>query len=129
MRNKLTVAALFAALAAVIVAVGASARTAAAPSNTTPPAVTGTPKVGQTLTVSNGTWTGSPTGYTYQWQRCTSARVHRHHRFEQADVHRQLGRHRRALRAVVTAATRTAPPPRTRIRRRSSAEPALPSSF
>jgi hypothetical protein len=45
---------------------------AAAPSNTTPPAVTGTAKVGQTLTVSNGTWTGSPTNYSYRWQRCTS---------------------------------------------------------
>jgi hypothetical protein len=46
---------------------------AAAPSNTTAPAVTGTPKVGQTLTVSNGTWTGNPTDYSYQWQRCASA--------------------------------------------------------
>jgi hypothetical protein len=46
---------------------------AAAPSNTTAPAVSGTPKVGQTLTVSNGTWTGSPTDYSYQWQRCTSS--------------------------------------------------------
>ncbi|HEX4526841.1 MAG TPA: hypothetical protein VH108_08905 [Gaiellaceae bacterium] len=73
MRRNLTVAALFAALAAVIVAVGASARTAAAPSNTTPPAVSGTAKVGQTLTVSNGTWTGAPTSYGYQWQRCTSS--------------------------------------------------------
>jgi hypothetical protein len=46
---------------------------AAAPGNTTAPAVTGTAKVGSTLTVSNGTWSGSPTAYTYQWQSCTSS--------------------------------------------------------
>lgn len=46
---------------------------AAAPGNLTPPAVSGTPKVGQTLTVSNGTWSGSPTSYSYHWQRCTSS--------------------------------------------------------
>jgi Concanavalin A-like lectin/glucanases superfamily len=28
--------------------------------------------VGQTLTAANGDWAGSPTGYTYQWQDCTS---------------------------------------------------------
>src|SRR5262249_5156293 len=37
------------------------------------PVVNGTAKVGQTLNVSNGTWTGDPTGYRYHWQRCTSA--------------------------------------------------------
>lgn len=69
MRNKL-LPALFASLVAgLLLAAGALA---AAPSNTTAPAVTGTAKVGSTLTVSNGTWSGSPTGYTYQWQRCTS---------------------------------------------------------
>jgi hypothetical protein len=35
--------------------------------------VTGTAKVGQTLSVSNGTWTGAPTSYAYQWQRCSTA--------------------------------------------------------
>lgn len=39
-----------------------------APVNTVAPAITGTPTVGQTLTVSNGTWTNTPTSYTYQWQ-------------------------------------------------------------
>lgn len=50
----------------------AATASAAAPSNTVAPTVTGTPKVGQTLSVSNGTWSNSPTSYSYQWQRCTS---------------------------------------------------------
>lgn len=33
------------------------------------PAVSGTLTVGSTLTGTSGTWTNSPTGYTYQWQR------------------------------------------------------------
>ncbi|HWF74667.1 MAG TPA: hypothetical protein VG186_15060 [Solirubrobacteraceae bacterium] len=31
------------------------------------PTITGTPSPGQTLTCQHGTWSGSPTGYTYQW--------------------------------------------------------------
>jgi hypothetical protein len=39
------------------------------PEPTVAPAITGTTTVGSTLTVSNGTWSGSPTSYAYQWQR------------------------------------------------------------
>jgi len=36
---------------------------------TTPPAVTGTPEVGSTLTVTPGGWQPEPAGRTYQWLR------------------------------------------------------------
>ncbi|MEI9966248.1 MAG: arabinofuranosidase catalytic domain-containing protein [Candidatus Moraniibacteriota bacterium] len=39
------------------------------PVNTALPLITGTPLVGETLSVSNGTWTNTPTSYTYQWKR------------------------------------------------------------
>jgi hypothetical protein len=73
MRTNHIAAVLIGTTAALILAVNSPARTNAAPANTTPPLVSGTPKVGQTLTVSNGAWTGAPTGYDYQWQRCTSS--------------------------------------------------------
>jgi hypothetical protein len=44
-----------------------------APSNTVLPSVSGAAVEGQTLSASTGTWSGSPTSYTYQWERCNSA--------------------------------------------------------
>jgi len=43
------------------------------PSNVTLPTVSGTTTQGHTLTESHGTWTNSPTSYTYQWQDCDSS--------------------------------------------------------
>jgi surface protein len=41
----------------------------AAPVNTVIPNVTGSAIVGNTLTTDDGSWTGSPTSYSYQWKR------------------------------------------------------------
>lgn len=40
-----------------------------APTATANPSITGTPKVGQTLTASPGTWSASGLGFAYQWSR------------------------------------------------------------
>src|SRR5205814_9851205 len=44
-----------------------------APSNVSLPAISGTAQEGQTLSASTGTWTGSPTAFSYEWLRCNSA--------------------------------------------------------
>jgi len=48
----------------------APATSSAAPKNTGRPIISGTPRVGQTLTTDEGSWTGNPTSYAFQWQRC-----------------------------------------------------------
>jgi hypothetical protein len=52
-------------------AMAATNRNAAAPSNTAPPVISGTPEVGKTLTTTNGSWSGTtPFTFSYKWRRC-----------------------------------------------------------
>jgi hypothetical protein len=75
----ITVLAVFAVVAAAMVATGgrAAGTTSAAqyqygvPVNTAAPAITGTAEVGQTLTTTNGTWNGAtPMTYAVKWTSC-----------------------------------------------------------
>ncbi|MDQ6805995.1 MAG: FG-GAP-like repeat-containing protein [Actinomycetota bacterium] len=40
--------------------------------NVSPPTISGSTVQGHTLTEAHGSWSNSPTGYAYQWQRCNS---------------------------------------------------------
>src|ERR1700733_6866567 len=45
----------------------------AAPTSTAAPQISGPAQQGQTLTVSTGSWTGTPSSYGYQWEDCNSS--------------------------------------------------------
>jgi hypothetical protein len=47
--------------------------TPAAPSNSAVPVISGSTRTGATLTTTNGSWSGSPTSYAYQWQRAPTS--------------------------------------------------------
>jgi hypothetical protein len=62
-------------LAAAAVVAVATARSSAPPTNTANPTIEGStagPVVGDTLRAGNGQWTGSPTRFAYQWDRCNA---------------------------------------------------------
>lgn len=42
------------------------------PANQSPPVVSGTAQVGQSLSATTGTWSGSPTSFSHQWLRCNA---------------------------------------------------------
>src|SRR5919106_2285383 len=79
-------------------AVAASAVIQVAPINIEPPTITGTPRVGEALTASNGTWANDPRTFRYRWLRCNEAGIGcvllaadgRTYRVGQADVGRTL---------------------------------------
>jgi hypothetical protein len=54
----------------VVSGVLAASALAATPQNQTAPTIDGKAMVGQTLTSDKGEWSGNPTTFTYQWQRC-----------------------------------------------------------
>ena len=55
-----------------MIAGAGAAATQAKPVATSPPTISGTPMEGKTLTGTRGTWTNSPTSYSYRWARCAA---------------------------------------------------------
>jgi hypothetical protein len=45
----------------------------AAPVNTALPSITGVPQSSKTVSAAPGSWTGAPTSFQYQWQRCDAS--------------------------------------------------------
>ena len=60
--------------AGAMLSAGAEARSQAAPANVTPPTISGTAVVAETLTAAPGSWTGTaPLSFAFAWQRCNAA--------------------------------------------------------
>ena len=66
-------ATLGAVLGVLVAAGGGAARTQAAPTLVAEPTISGSAVVGQTLTITNGVWTGTGLTFTYQWLRCNAS--------------------------------------------------------
>jgi hypothetical protein len=58
------------ALAAVAAVAFSTSATGATPAS--PPVISGTPRAGETLTATQGTWVTPPASVVYQWQRCSA---------------------------------------------------------
>lgn len=62
-----------AALTALLLPLGGAALPQQAPSNTSPPAITGSAVRGETLVASTGSWSGTtPISFGFQWLRCNA---------------------------------------------------------
>jgi hypothetical protein len=71
LRRAFGVGGLAAVISALAIFAGAgAAATQAKPVNTSPPTISGTPQVGNTLQGHNGDWSNNPTSYAYYWLRC-----------------------------------------------------------
>jgi len=72
--TALTIAGLAIAIGALFGSAGAGqAASKTAPSEASPPTISGTAQQGKTLTADHGNWNGSqPLTFAYQWQRCDS---------------------------------------------------------
>ena len=84
---------------------GGASPAGSAPAAVARPTISGTARVGRTLTATRGRWQGAPAGFAYRWQRCDAdggrcSGISRARRRTYAVSNRDVGRR---LRVVVSA--------------------------
>jgi hypothetical protein len=72
-RVAVTASSTWGAATSVSAQTGVVASQSIAPSNSSLPVISGTAEVGSQLSSSAGSWSGLPTNYAYQWNRCDSS--------------------------------------------------------